>query len=61
MDALDGKQARRTGSSSPLGQLFDHGVDALAVIFEHQLAAAYLMMGPIHMNFIGLVMLLFDF
>lgn len=25
MDALDGKQARRTGSSSPLGELFDHG------------------------------------
>lgn len=31
MDALDGKQARRTGTSSPLGQLFDHGCDALAV------------------------------
>jgi ethanolaminephosphotransferase len=27
-DAIDGKQARRTGSSSPLGQLFDHGIDA---------------------------------
>ena len=25
MDAVDGKQARRTGTSSPLGQLFDHG------------------------------------
>lgn len=25
MDALDGKQARRTGNSSPLGELFDHG------------------------------------
>ena len=25
LDAIDGKQARRTGSSSPLGQLFDHG------------------------------------
>jgi ethanolaminephosphotransferase len=25
MDALDGKQARRTQSSSPLGELFDHG------------------------------------
>lgn len=25
MDALDGKQARRTSSSSPLGELFDHG------------------------------------
>jgi ethanolaminephosphotransferase len=25
MDALDGKQARKTKTSSPLGQLFDHG------------------------------------
>lgn len=31
LDCMDGKQARRTGSSSPLGQLFDHGCDALAV------------------------------
>jgi len=30
MDALDGKQARRTGNSSPLGELFDHGCDALS-------------------------------
>eukprot|EP01133_Synstelium_polycarpum_P004279 gene4279-4995_t len=29
MDALDGKQARRTGSSSGLGELFDHGCDAI--------------------------------
>ena len=32
LDALDGKQARRTGSSSPLGQLFDHGCDTLALL-----------------------------
>ncbi|TYH27573.1 hypothetical protein ES288_A02G078100v1 [Gossypium darwinii] len=30
----DGKQARRTNSSSPLGELFDHGCDALASTFE---------------------------
>ena len=30
LDCMDGKQARRTQSSSPLGQLFDHGVDCLA-------------------------------
>lgn len=29
LDCMDGKQARRTKSSSPLGQLFDHGCDAL--------------------------------
>lgn len=28
-DNCDGKQARRTGTSSPLGELFDHGCDAL--------------------------------
>lgn len=30
LDSIDGKQARRTSSSSPLGQLFDHGCDGLA-------------------------------
>lgn len=33
LDAIDGKQARRTGSSSPLGELFDHGCDAVSTIF----------------------------
>lgn len=28
-DNVDGKQARKTGTSSPLGELFDHGIDAL--------------------------------
>ncbi|KAJ7961797.1 Choline/ethanolaminephosphotransferase 1 [Quillaja saponaria] len=28
-DAVDGKQARRTNSTSPLGEMFDHGCDAL--------------------------------
>jgi ethanolaminephosphotransferase len=26
---MDGKQARRTQTSSPMGMLFDHGCDAL--------------------------------
>jgi len=34
LDAMDGIQARRTGSSSPLGQLVDHGCDALVVTFQ---------------------------
>lgn len=25
---MDGKQARRTGTSGPLGELFDHGLDS---------------------------------
>ena len=32
LDNMDGKQARRTGSSSPLGQVFDHGCDAMSTI-----------------------------
>ncbi|PRP88353.1 CDP-alcohol phosphatidyltransferase [Planoprotostelium fungivorum] len=30
-DNLDGKQARKTGSSSALGEAFDHGADSLAI------------------------------
>ena len=30
LDGMDGKQARRTKSSSALGELFDHGVDSWA-------------------------------
>jgi len=33
LDAIDGKQARRTGNSSPLGELFDHGCDSLSTVF----------------------------
>jgi ethanolaminephosphotransferase len=33
LDNMDGKQARRTGSSSPLGLLFDHGCDAINSLF----------------------------
>jgi ethanolaminephosphotransferase len=29
LDNMDGKQARKTGTSSPLGMLFDHGIDAI--------------------------------
>ncbi|KAJ1975036.1 hypothetical protein H4R35_003333 [Dimargaris xerosporica] len=29
LDAIDGKQARRTGTSGPLGEMFDHGCDSL--------------------------------
>lgn len=34
-DNVDGKQARRTGTSSPLGELFDHGCDALNCSVDH--------------------------
>jgi len=31
LDEMDGKQARRTENSSPLGLLFDHGCDCFAI------------------------------
>ena len=30
LDAIDGKQARRTGTNNPLGEFFDHGCDAVS-------------------------------
>lgn len=31
---MDGKQARKTGNSSPLGLLFDHGCDSLVIMLQ---------------------------
>ncbi|CAH0475531.1 unnamed protein product [Peronospora belbahrii] len=45
LDNLDGKQARRTNSSSPLGLLFDHGCDALNVSVGTMTMASILQMG----------------
>ncbi|KAH6677667.1 sn-1,2-diacylglycerol cholinephosphotransferas-like protein [Halenospora varia] len=39
-DAVDGTQARRTHQSGPLGELFDHGVDALNTSLEVLIFAA---------------------
>ncbi|CAB4068545.1 EPT1 [Lepeophtheirus salmonis] len=33
LDGIDGKQARRTGTSGPLGELFDHGLDSWSTTF----------------------------
>ncbi|XP_055705166.1 cholinephosphotransferase 1 [Phlebotomus papatasi] len=33
LDAIDGKQARRTNTSTPLGELFDHGCDSISTVF----------------------------
>ena len=30
---MDGKQARRTNSSTPLGELFDHGLDSWSCVY----------------------------
>ncbi|KAK5998717.1 putative CDP-alcohol phosphatidyltransferase class-I family protein C22A12.10 [Cladobotryum mycophilum] len=44
-DAVDGSQARRTGQSGPLGELFDHGVDALNTGLECLIFASSQNMG----------------
>lgn len=44
-DNVDGRQARRTGTSSPLGELFDHGCDALNCAFIALLQASALGLG----------------
>lgn len=33
LDGIDGKQARRTQTSGPLGELFDHGLDSWTTVF----------------------------
>lgn len=45
LDCMDGKQARRTNSSSPLGQLFDHGFDCVCTYFFIMTVSSYVMMG----------------
>ncbi|KAL3808670.1 hypothetical protein ACHAXA_001242 [Cyclostephanos tholiformis] len=45
LDCMDGKQARRTNSSSPLGQLFDHGFDCICTLFFIATVGSYLMIG----------------
>ena len=33
LDAVDGKQARKTGNGSPMGELFDHACDNITLVF----------------------------
>ncbi|KAF2436551.1 Choline/ethanolaminephosphotransferase [Tothia fuscella] len=44
-DAVDGSQARRTHQSGPLGELFDHGVDAVNTTLEVVLFSACMNLG----------------
>jgi ethanolaminephosphotransferase len=60
LDCCDGKQARRTNSSSPLGQLFDHGMDCLCNLSHLQLAQCILE-NPPHLALILQAILQFSF
>ncbi|KAK9831091.1 hypothetical protein WJX74_003232 [Apatococcus lobatus] len=55
LDCIDGKQARRTGSSSPLGQLFDHGCDALSVHYLLACVATSLSLGSGWQSVMGML------
>lgn len=44
-DNMDGKQARRTNTSSPLGLLFDHGCDAMTTFIFSQSLGSYVGLG----------------
>lgn len=46
MDNIDGKQARRTGTSSGLGELFDHGIDSLNCTLASLLETSAMALGP---------------
>ncbi|KAK4565415.1 hypothetical protein LTR86_004032 [Recurvomyces mirabilis] len=46
MDNIDGKQARRTGTSSGLGELFDHGIDSLNCTLASLLEVSAMALGP---------------
>jgi len=51
LDAIDGKQARRTKSSNALGELFDHGCDSMSTIFVTLAGACSMGMGQTHSVF----------
>ena len=45
LDNMDGKQARRTSSSSALGLFIDHGVDSVNIVLSSQNVMALLQLG----------------
>jgi phosphatidylglycerophosphate synthase len=58
MDAIDGKHARNTNKQSPLGQLFDHGLDCFSYCFTAILACQGLKSGD---SLVALAFELFTF
>ncbi|XP_077994964.1 choline/ethanolaminephosphotransferase 1-like [Glandiceps talaboti] len=61
LDAIDGKQARRTNTSSPLGELFDHGCDSISTVFVSIATGCAMQLGThpgwfIYMCCIGIIL-----
>ena len=51
LDNMDGKQARKTGNSSPLGMLFDHGADSIIDVLIGINTACIAQVGNVMMSF----------
>ena len=55
LDEMDGKQARKTGNSSPVGLLFDHGCDSFSTSILALMMGKMLQMGNGPIGLISLV------
>ncbi|CAB4064345.1 CEPT1 [Lepeophtheirus salmonis] len=53
LDAIDGKQARRTNTTSSLGELFDHGCDSITTIFITPVFSMCILLLAILFNTLG--------
>jgi len=58
LDAIDGKQARKTFTSSALGELFDHGCDAITTVLLAAEVSCILHLGTGWIFFINTMILL---
>mmetsp|Transcript_45503 Transcript_45503/g.60366 ORF Transcript_45503/g.60366 Transcript_45503/m.60366 type:complete len:121 (-) Transcript_45503:576-938(-) len=56
LDEMDGKQARKTQNSSPLGLIFDHGCDAFSTGLQALTALRALQVGNNFLSYATLVM-----
>jgi len=54
-DNTDGKQARRTGTSSPMGMLLDHGMDSVVAVTENFVVQRLIQLGNGYANIIALL------
>lgn len=62
LDAIDGKQARRIGKGSPLGQLFDHGCDCMGItLFTYNLIVMWKLGDNMPMCFLACFVSIFMF
>ncbi|KAL9935023.1 hypothetical protein V8E36_006099 [Tilletia maclaganii] len=61
LDSIDGKQARRTGMAGPLGELFDHGCDAINTTLECILVASALNLGRSYWTLTSIIATLSNF